>query len=61
MKRRVHCGPEQPRIQPEVLRHSLLRLLVRLQHSLIHLLRTARFADALTRLLTLLTPSRVGK
>ena len=45
MKEMVHCGPEKPRIQTEVLGHSL----VRLHRSLVCLLRTARFARALVR------------
>ena len=45
----VHYGPEQPRIQTEVLGHSLVRLLVRPDHSLICLLHTACFAYALRR------------
>ena len=43
-----HCGPEQPRIQTEVLGHSLVHLLVRCAHS---------FARSLTSL----TRSLVGK
>ena len=43
----VHCGQEQPRMQTEVVGHSLVRLLVCSHHSLVRLLRTARFARAL--------------
>ena len=62
----LHCGPDQPRIQNEVLGHSLIHLLVRLHRSLVRLLRTGRFACALrcahsfARSLTSLT-SLVGK
>ena len=40
----MHYGPEQPRIQTEVLGHSLVRSLIRSQRSLVFLLRTAHFA-----------------
>ena len=66
-KNTVHYGQEQPRIQTEVLGHSLVRLLVRSYRSLVRLLRTARVARALrcahsfARSLTSLTPSLVGK
>ena len=58
-----HYGPHQPRIQTEVLGHSLVRSLFRSHHSLVRLLRTTRFIHALRcahsfiRLLILLTPS----
>ena len=39
-----HYGQKQPRIQTEVLGHSLVRSLVRSHRSLIRLLQTARFA-----------------
>ena len=39
-----HCGPEQPKIQSEVLGDSLVRSLIRLHRSLVRLLRSARFA-----------------
>ena len=39
-----HYGRKQPRIQTEVLGHSLVRSLIRSHRSLIRLLRTARFA-----------------
>ena len=61
-----HYGPEQPRIQTEVLDHSLVLLLVRSHRSLICLFRTTRFPCALrcthslARSLTSLTPSLVG-
>ena len=35
---RVHCGPEQPKIQAEVLGHSLVRSLVRSHRSIVRLL-----------------------
>ena len=60
-----HYG--QPRIQTEVLGHSLVRSLVRSHRSLVRLLRTARFARALrcahlfARSLTSLTSSLVGQ
>ena len=63
----THCGLEQPRIETEVLGHSLVRSLVRSHRSLVRLLWTARFARALrcahsfARSLTSLTPSLVGK
>ena len=63
----AHYGPKQPRIQTEVLGHSLVRSLVRSHRSLVRLLRTASFARALhcahsfARSLTLLTPSLVGQ
>ena len=63
----AHFGPEQPKIQTEVLGHSLVRSLVRSHRSLPRLLRTARFARALrcahsfARSLTSLTPSIVGQ
>ena len=47
MKQLPHYGPKQPRIQTEVLGHSLVRSLVRSHCSLVRLLRTARFACAL--------------
>ena len=53
----AHVGPEQFKIQTEVLGHSLVRLLVRL-------LRTAcanRCAHSLARSLTSLTPSLMGQ
>ena len=59
----VHFGPEQPKIQTEVLGHSLLHS----HRSLVCLLRTARFARALrcahllARSLTLLTLSLMGQ
>ena len=37
----MHYGLEQPKIQTAVLGHSLVRSLIRLHRSLIHLLRTA--------------------
>ena len=61
-----HSGPDQPKIQNEVLGHSLVRSLVRSNRSLVRLLRTARFARALRCAhsfacsLTSLTPSLVG-
>ena len=42
-----YCGPHQPRIQTEVLGHLLVRSLVCSHRSLVHLLRTTRFARAL--------------
>ena len=42
----THYGPKQPRIQTEVLGHSLVRSLIRSHRSLVCLLRTARFARA---------------
>ena len=42
-----HYGQIQPRIQTEVLGHSLVRSLVRSHRSLIRLLQTARFAPTL--------------
>ena len=63
----MHCGLEHARIWTVVLGHSLIRLLVRSHCSLIHLLRTTRFACALrcaqsfACLLTLLTPLLMGK
>ena len=62
-----HYGRKQPRIQTEVVGHSLVRSLVRSHRSLVRLLRNARFARALpcalsfARLLTSRTPSLVGK
>ena len=67
MGKEMHCGLEQPRLQAEVLGHSLVRSLVRSHSSLVRLLRTARFARALCCAhsfacsLTSLTPSLVGK
>ena len=43
----IHCGTEQPRIQTEVLGHSLHRSLVHLHHSLVCFFRPAHFARAL--------------
>ena len=63
----LHSGPEQPKIQTEILGHPLVRSLVCSHHSLVHLLQTARFAGALhcTHLfacsLISLTPSLMGK
>ena len=42
-----HFGPERPKIQNEVLGHSLVRLLVCSHHSLVRLLRPTHFARAL--------------
>ena len=42
----THYGRKQPRIQSEVLGHSLVRLLVCSHHSLVRLLWTTRFARA---------------
>ena len=56
-----HCGSELPRIQTEVLGHSLVRWLVRSHGSFICLLRTACSASALHRVHSLarsLTHSR---
>ena len=47
MNTSMHSGPEQPRIQTEVLGRSLIRLLVRSHRSLPRLLRTTRFANKL--------------
>ena len=44
---RLHRGPEQPRIQTEVLGHSLVCLLVHSHHSHIRLLRPTHFARVL--------------
>ena len=63
----LHYGRKQPRIQTEILGHSLVRSLIRSHRSIFRLLRTARFARALrcahsfARSLTLLTPSLVRK
>ena len=63
-KEGMHCGPDQTKTQTKVLSHSLVRSLV---GSLIHLLRTTRFAHAphcahsFARLLTSLTPLLMGK
>ena len=46
-KYRLHCGPKQPRIQFEVLGHSLVRSLAPSSCSLICLLHTTRFARTL--------------
>ena len=62
-----HWGPEQPKIQTEVLGHSLVCSLVPSHRSLVCLLRSTRFARALhcvhslARSLTLLTPELVRK
>ena len=42
-----HCRPEQPKIQTEVLGHSLVHSLVHSHRSLVRLLRPAPFACAL--------------
>ena len=57
-----HCGPEQPRIQTEVLGHSLVHSLVRWHRSLVRFLRTARFARAFrcARSLAHFAPSQVN-
>ena len=47
VKMGMHCGPDQPRIQTEVLGLLLVRLLVRLHCSLICLFRTTCFARVL--------------
>merc|ERR1712136_322498 len=66
-ERERHYGRKQPRIQTEVLGHSLVRSLVPSHRSLVRLLRTARFARALrcahsfARSLTSLTHSLVIK
>ena len=44
----LHCGPEQPKIQTEVLGHSLVCSLVRSHRSLICSLRTLRCAHSFT-------------
>ena len=44
---KLHCGPEQPRIQTEVLGHSLVHSLIRSHRSFVHLLCTDCFARVL--------------
>ena len=44
---RLHCGPEQPKIQTEELGHSPVRSLFRSHRSLVCLLRPTRFAHVL--------------
>ena len=51
--RRAHYGLEEPKIQTEVLGHSLVRSLLCSHRSLVRLLRTARFARALRSLTSL--------
>ena len=55
----AHYGRKQPRIQTEVLGHSLVRSLFRSHRSLIRLLRTARCAHLLAR--STLDPELMGK
>ena len=45
----IHCGPDQPRIQTEILGHSLVHSLVRLHCSLVCLLRTTPHYASLAR------------